>query len=61
MIWFELAVAGETVQQSLYVRLEHSMECWIVRFIKMFSQTVPEVEGDFNHLEEDKDSQQTVK
>lgn len=44
MIWVELAVASEAVQQSLYVRPEHSVKPRVVHFVKMLSQTIPKVE-----------------
>lgn len=50
MVGIELAVSGKAVQEPLDVRPEDAVTSRIVDFVQMFSQSVPEVEGDFHHL-----------
>lgn len=46
----ELAVSGQAVQEPLDVRPEDAVPSRVVDLVQMFSQSVPEVEGDFHHL-----------
>lgn len=46
----QLAVPRQTVQESLDVGSEDGVQRRVVDLIQMFSQTVPEVEGDLHHL-----------
>lgn len=54
MVGVELAVSGQAVQESLDVRPEDAVQSCIVDLIQMFSQAVPEVEGDLNHLDQNR-------
>ena len=51
MVWIELAVSGQTVQESLDVRSEDGMKSRVVNLIQMFSKTIPEVKGDLHNLD----------
>lgn len=51
MVRVELAVSGQTVEQSLYVRSEDTMKVDIVYFVQVFSQTIPEVKRNLHNLE----------
>lgn len=50
MVWIQLTVASQTVQESLDVWSEDGVKSCVVDFIQMFSQTVPKVKGDLHHL-----------
>lgn len=46
----QLAVSGQAVEKSLDVRPEDAVTSRIVDLVQVFSQAVPEVEGDLHHL-----------
>lgn len=50
MVGVELAVSGQAVQEPLDVRPEEAVTSRVVDLVQMFSQSVPEVKGDFHHL-----------
>lgn len=50
MIWVELAVPRQTVKKPLDVRSKDVVTSCIIDLVEMFSETVPEVEGDLHHL-----------
>lgn len=50
VVGVELTMSSQTVEESLDVRSEDGVECRVVDFVQMFSQSVPEVEGDLHHL-----------
>lgn len=55
MVWIELTVSGQTVQESLNVRSKDVVKSGIIDFIQMFSKTVPEVERNLHDLVQNKD------
>lgn len=55
MIWVELAVPRQTVKKPLDVRSKDVVTSCIIDLVEMFSETVPEVEGDLHHLGQKKD------
>lgn len=55
MVWIQLTVSGQTVQESLDVRPEDGVKSCIIDFIQMFSKTVPEVKGDLHNLDQNTD------
>lgn len=55
MVWVELTVPGQAVQQSLDVRSEDGVKSGVIYFIEMFSETVPEVKGDLHNLDQNTD------
>lgn len=50
VVWIELAVSGQAVEEPLYVRPEDAVTSCVIDLVQMFSQSVPEVEGDLHHL-----------
>lgn len=43
MVRVQLAMAGQTVQQSLDVRPEDTVQSWVIRLIQVLPKTIPEV------------------
>lgn len=50
VVRIELAVSGQAVEEPLYVRPEDAVTSCVIDLVQMFSQSVPEVEGDLHHL-----------
>lgn len=50
VVGIELAVSGQAVEEPLYVRPEDAVTSCVIDLVQMFSQSVPEVEGDLHHL-----------
>lgn len=50
VIWVQLTVASQAMQQSLDVGSEDVVEGRVVGLVQMLSQTVPEVKGNLRHL-----------
>lgn len=60
VVWIELTVSGQTVQESLNVRSKDVVKSGIIDFIQMFSKTVPEVERNLHDLVQNKDQNYNV-
>lgn len=56
VVGVELAVSGQAVEEPLYVRPEDAVTSCVVDLVQMFSQSVPEVEGDLHHLARGQDT-----
>lgn len=51
MIWIQLTVSGQAVQEPLDVRSEERVKSHVVDLIQVFAEAVPEVKGDLHDLE----------
>lgn len=50
MVWIQLTVPSQGMEQPLNVGLEDAVDDSIICLVKMLPQPVPEVEGNFHHL-----------